>query len=340
MDSTREIPKVDKRREKMEKGKAVFRGLMGFLLLVGMLIVALPPAYASNDEAAILMGFYAEEIGDADTVLAVFNAELCAPPISAAVTQPLLFVFYNEDELRILERSKTLTECEVILFDPEVEGILSAPGFTGLGLVGVFASFGLGSDISGVQIIGFESPNQVGAAAPPNLLASNSSFGLTASNLQSDVTLFDGSFPFFVVTEDGSKTTLDSPWESFGVIANPASIPIFVHFDIVQRGERFLGDFEFTLTPRDIFVFTVDETLGATLVAPFLFGTTDIVAVDVLNFTTSTFGIPGASAGTLGWGFSVNTVSGEMMSYNMAQDVDDTVRLEDTAMTAGFSSLF
>ena len=324
----------------MGKGKAVFRGLMGFLLLVGMLIVALPPAHASNDEAAILMGFYAEEIAGADTVLAVFNAELCEPPISAAVTNPILFVFYNDSELRILERSKILTECEVILFDPEVEGILAAPGFTGVGLVGVFSLFGFGPDISGVQIIGFESPDQVGIAAPPNLLASNSSFGLTASNLQSDVTLFDGSFPFMIATEDGSKITLDSPWESFGVIANPASIPVFVHLDIVQRGERFLGDFEITLTPRDIFVFTVDETLGATLVSPFLFGTTDIVAVDVFNFTTSTFGIPGASAGTLGWAFAVNAVSGEMMSYNMAQDVDDTVSLEDTFMTAGFSSIF
>jgi hypothetical protein len=339
----------------MRKMARLFQGLLGLLLSLGLLMVAIPPANASNDEAGALIGFYAEGdgtpgpgvvTGPQDTVLVVFNAEDCVPPVpTLGVTDNIRAIFYNDSEVRVLDRSVTLTECDVQVIDPENIGILTAPGFTGLGLVGVInvTPFGIGApginnDISGVQIIGFEAPDQV-TGAPSNLLASNTSSGLSISNLQSDITQFDGSFPFLLNTEDGSKVTLDSPWESFGVLANPASVPATVTLNVYQRNERFLGDFHLTLTPRDLFIFTPDETLGMTLVAPFLFGATDIVAVDVQCSVTMVPFVPGcfpfpffpsfASSGLLGWGFNVNGVSGEMMSYNMAQDTDDTVRLED-----------
>jgi len=329
----------------MRKMTRLFQGLLGVLLSLGLLVVAIPPANASNDEAAALMGFYAEEIAGFDTLLAVFNAESCVPPVTPGVVSNVHAIFYNDSEVRLLDRSVTLTECDVQLVDPQVIGLLGAPGFTGVGLVGLINTtpFGFGllngnSDISAVQIIGREAPGHVAGTAS-TLLSSNLSRSLSVSNLQSDITQFDGSFPFLINTEDGNKVTLDSPWESFGVLANPTSSPATVTLNVFQRGERLLGDFHLTLTPRDIFIFTPDETLGMTLAAPFLFGTTDIVAVDVQCSVTQVPFVPGcyffpgfpgfASSGLLGWGFNVNAVSGEMMSYNMAQDTDDTLRLED-----------
>jgi hypothetical protein len=329
----------------MRKTRRLFRGFLGVLLSLGLLVAASPLAYASGDESSTLIGFYAEEIFDFDTVLAVFLAEGCNPTNGVSgttITDNIHYIYYNDSEDRILEVSSNLTECDNQLIDPETQGLLTAPGFTGVGMVGVF-NFSSRRDLSAIQILGLENPDQVGVAAPPNLLASPTSSFLSASNLQSDVTGRDGSFPFFIVSEDGDKTTFgDSPWESFGVLANPASVPATVTLNVFQRGERFLNDFHHTLTPHDIFIFTVDETLSKTLAAPFLFTPvvgfpTDIVAVDVRCDNACNPNGNNPTAGILGWGFNMQVDSGQMMQYNMAQDTNDTEELEDDGgMTIGF----
>jgi len=303
---------------------------------------------ASEDEADVLIGFYADEIPttppggpgspdtiNVDTVFSIFNAEGCSNPVSVSPfgTDNVRFDWWNENEVSLGQTSEEFTECDVRLIDPELH-VLSAPSYTGLGLF--IASNVDEDDISGVQIIGTENPNSKGISTVPNLLASTTSSNLSVANLQSDVLNSngdDGSFPFMIHTEDGNKVTLDSPWESFGILANVGTYPVTVDLEVYQRGERFLGDSHPVLTAKDIFIFTVDETLGKTLVAPFLFGTTDVVAVDLECFQCDdppSGPGPGtiSRGGIVGWAFNVNG-SGQMMQYSMAQDSDDEFSVED-----------